>query len=450
MKEMNKEVTVEIKKLMKKGYDKKDITTIICSRGDSDSTFNARVVEEVITNDSSFHLMQKINRSKILQDISSSDDMCYLLDPESKEVTKIKERKITRLYEKNHKQHIIDKIIVANFTYNPNEPKRLYQKDLVWYYNRYLPPSWYESTFYSNGNVVVDVRKEIPPLYGKFFNHLVDGDKKSYDYVLKWLANAVRFRNFCVLTAIGSQGIGKGVLGDIMRELFGKSNYHQGDNRLITKDFNKQFKNKKCVFIDEVRILKPEHVNKFKALINDYIECEGKGENAIEIRNYASIYIASNDFDSIVLTADDRRFSIVNLTSTRLDATMDPDTIGQLSEPKNVEELAKFLWYLPIDKAEMLRVFTSERTEEVRRASTNDWQQYLFDQLAVEMQGTESRLSVITEVIEDKFGSKFKPSSKAMSKLHKIYPDKFSLHYRRGDKGVREWWIKFPKRDTNE
>ena len=98
MKEMNKEVTVEIKKLMKKGYDKKDITTIICSRGDSDSTFNARVVEEVITNDSSFHLMQKINRSKILQDISSSDDMCYLLDPESKEVTKIKERKITSLY----------------------------------------------------------------------------------------------------------------------------------------------------------------------------------------------------------------------------------------------------------------------------------------------------------------------------------------------------------------
>ena len=129
---------------------------------------------------------------------------------------------------------------------------------------------------------------------------------------------------------------------------------------------------------------------------------------------------------------------------------MDPDTIGMLSKPEHVKELANFLWYLPIDKAEMLKVFTSERTEEVRRASTNDWQQYLFDQLAVEMQGTESRLSVITGVIEDKFGAKFRPSSKAMQRLHKIYPNKFSLQYRREEDGVRVWWITFPKRDKNE
>ena len=446
----NKEITVEIKKLMKKGYDKKDIKTIICSRGDNDGTFNEEIIEDIITNDSSFHLMQKVGRSRILQDISSSDDMCYLLDPKSKDVTKIKERKITRLYDKLEKQNLIDRIIVANFTYNPMEPKRLYQKDLVWYYNRYIPPTWYEDTFYSNGKIVIEGLDTIPKLYEKFFNHLVDGDKASYDYILKWLASAVKGRNYCVLTAIGSQGIGKGVLGDIMRELFGKPNYHQGDNRLITKDFNKQFKNKKCVFIDEVRILKPEHVNKFKALVNDFIECEGKGENAVEIKNYASVYIASNDFDSIILTADDRRFSIVNLTSTRLDAILHPDVIATLSDPKNIAELAKFLWNLKVDKAEMLKVFTSERTEEVRRASTNDWQQYLFDQLAAEMQGTESRLSVITGVIEDKFGAKFRPSSKAMQKLYKIYPNKFSLHYRRGEKGVREWWIKFPERDANE
>ena len=79
----NKEVAVEIKKLMKKGYDKKDIKAIICSRGDNDEDFNEQIIEDIITNDSSFHLMQKVGRSKILQDISSSDDMCYLIDPKS-------------------------------------------------------------------------------------------------------------------------------------------------------------------------------------------------------------------------------------------------------------------------------------------------------------------------------------------------------------------------------
>ena len=394
---------------------------------------------------STMDLQAKISRSKIVQDISASDDMCYLLDPFVKDIVKIKEKRILRLYKRDEKKELIDSIILANFTYNPFESKRLYQTDLIWNYNVYVPPSWYESHFYSNGTDLIREMKTIPEMYRKFFDHLVNGDKDSYDYVLKWLANALKHRNYCVLTAIGSQGIGKGVLGEIMRGLFGKENFHQGDNRLMTKDFNKQFKNKRCVFVDEVQILKLDHVNKFKALVNDYIEVEGKGENAVEMRNYASIYIASNNFDSIRLTSDDRRFSIIELTDKKLYDTFEPDQIKDLLEEKNVNDLAKFLWSMDIDETEMLKIFTSKRTEEVRLAGVRDWEEWLFDDYAVDHAGEDIKLSVVGEAIEEEFGSKFRPSRKAMQELRKIYPDKFSV-IRKLVNGKRIWYISFPER----
>ena len=282
-------------------------------------------------------------------------------------------------------------------------------------------------------------------MYKKFFNHLVNEDKDSYDYVLKWLGNALKYRNYCVLTAIGSQGIGKGVLGEIMRGLFGKENFHQGDNRLMTKDFNKQFKNKRCVFVDEVRILKLDHINKFKALVNDYIEVEGKGENVVEMRNYASIYIASNNFDSIRLTSDDRRFSIIELTDKKLYDTFKPDQIKELLEEENINKLAKFLWSMDIDETEMLKIFASKRTEEVRMASVKDWEEWLFDDYAVDHAGEDIKLYIVGEAIEEEFGSKFRPSRKAMQELYKIYPSKFSL-IRKQAHEKRIWYVSFPER----
>jgi hypothetical protein len=172
-----------------------------------------------------------------------------------------------------------------------------------------------------------------------------------------------------------------------MRLLVGEKNFHTSDTRLITKDFNKQFKNKRIVFCDEIQILKTEHVNKFKALINDMIEIEGKGENAVEAKNYASIYIASNNFDSIRLTDDDRRFSIIELTDEKLIHKMSTDQISSLIEPDNIKQLAEFLWHLSIDKDAMKTPFKSARTEAVRLAGLKDWEEWLFDDYAIENQG---------------------------------------------------------------
>ena len=244
----------------------------------------SELLSEAFNLSPSYYLKQKVEQCDIIQDISG-DDMCYLLDPNTKDVVRVKESKLTRLYtDKNDKSRLLSQIYPAQFTYNPTEATRLYRKGFDWYYNTYQPPTWYEDVFYSQDGLEVSKRVEIPQIYKIFFIHLVKDHEESYVYVLHWLSNAMRFRNYCVLTAIGSQGIGKGVLGEIMRLLVGEKNFHTSDTRLITKDFNKQFKNKRIVFCDEIQILKTEHVNKFKALINDMIEIEGKGENAVEAK----------------------------------------------------------------------------------------------------------------------------------------------------------------------
>ena len=395
----------------------------------------------------SYYLKQKVDQCDIVQDISG-DDMCYLLDPNNKEVVKVKESKLTRLcHNKAERADLLGQIYPAQFTYNPFEATRLYRQELDWFYNTYQPPTWYEEVFYSKGSVQVVERKEIPNLYRQFFTHLVKEHDESYLYVLTWLSNAMKYRNYCVLTAIGNQGIGKGVLGDIMLLLVGEKNFHTSDTRLITKDFNKQFKNKRIVFCDEIQILKTEHVNKFKALINDMIEIEGKGENAVQAKNYASIYIASNNFDSIRLTDDDRRFSIIELTDEKLILKMTTEEINSLLEPENIKKLAEYLWHLAVDKDAMKMPFRSARTEEVRLAGLKDWEEWLFDDYAMDHQGSAVEIKKVSEAIENEFGSKFKPSRRALKKLQEVYPKKFTLQYKKVENGKRAWYVKFPLTD---
>jgi hypothetical protein len=56
-------------------------------------------------------------------------------------------------------------------------------------------------------------------------------------------------------------------------------------------------------------------------------------------------------------------------------------------------------------------------------------------------------LSDVSDLIESKFGSRTRPSTYAMRKLEKVYPNKFSLVRKRLPNGKREWYISFNKKD---
>ena len=123
---------------------------------------------------------------------------------------------------------------------------------------------------------------------------------------------------------------------------------------------------------------------------------------------------------------------------------MSTDQISSLIEPDNIKQLAEFLWNLSIDKDAMKIPFKSARTEEVRLAGLKDWEEWLFDDYAIENQGKTVELKHVSEAVESEFGAKFKPSRRALKRLQEVYPKKFTISYKVRDNGKRAWYVKFP------
>ena len=424
-------------RLSKKGHNKKEIKEILVKKNPNvqESSIDKAIDEGI---GPQYEVVQKITRSQLIINMNDKGGTIYLHDPFCAEIKTI---------EYNNLKYLFDRITInkldirpCEFTYDPFKRERVYENgDLITYFNTYEPPKWMLDEY---GQYLKYVEKvdTIPKRYEKFFKHLTDDKKSEYDYILSWLANAIQNRNFCVLSAIGAPGIGKGVLGEIMVGLVGSSNFCKTDNRLIRKDFNSQFKNKRLVFCDEINIKKTDHMNKFKDLINQRIEIEGKGENAVNSENFASIYIASNNMDSLFVPENDRRFSIIELTSKRLDIIFNSQEIYELISEKNVNELAAYLYYLEIDQDEMLKVHRSSRTEEIRRSSLSDAQEWFIEDYAVDKAGQEVEISIVQEAFRER---EFKAlSRRELEKLQERFSSVFNVGYFRvGNKRIRK--IKF-------
>ena len=257
------------------------------------------------------------------------------------------------------------------------------------------------------------------------------------------MAKAIQGRNYTILTTIGNQGIGKGVLGEIMRQVVGDKNFYKTESRLLTKDFNKQILNKKLVYIDELKLKNTSEENKIKTLVNDYIEIEGKGVDAVEVKNYASIYVSSNDFDAIRLRGDDRRFSIIELTKKKLLKTMSEKEVSSLLLLENISKFASFLYHRDLSDKNLSQVFISSRTAEVRESSLKAWEEFFIDDIC-SRGPNDIKMTDASNEIEDNHGSKCKPSKAAFKRLQELYPDKFGVVRKSVDK-KRIWFITFPE-----
>ena len=383
-------------------------------------------------------LAEKIMRSKLFTNMQETGSTIYMDDPFCVEIKKLERAQL---------KYVLDKKVISNLTitpcefiYDPYRKERVYESDdLISYFNLYEPPSWMVNEYGQYKNEVEKV-EEMPELFHRFFDHLSDGKESEYNYIVKWLANAIQDRNYCVLSAIGAPGIGKGVLGNIMLGLVGKDNYSKTDNRLITKDFNKQLLHKRLVFCDEINIKKTNHMNKFKDLVNDKIEIEGKGVDANLEENFASIYIASNNLDSLFIPENDRRFSVVELTSNRLDSKFSIKEIEQLNDMKNIEEFAKYLYHYKVDKAEMLKVHRSKRLEDIKISTLSDAQEWFLEDYAIEKRNQEVDLSIVQDAFRER---EFKALSRSqMEKLSERFSSIFKITFPRVN-GKRIRRVKF-------
>ena len=426
----------EMVKLIRQGLHKEQVSSTLKEKFPETKE---SVIDKMIKEGESgeYRLAQKIMRSNLFTNMEEKGTTVYLDDPFCTEIKRIERAQLRFVLDKSTMKGLT--IRPCEFIYDPHKKERVYESDdLISYFNTYEPPTWMVNEYGQYKEVErVD---EMPELFNRFFDHLSDGKKAEYNYIIKWLANAIQDRNYCVLAAIGAPGIGKGVLGNIMLGLVGLSNYTKTDNKLMEKHFNDQLKNKRIVFCDEINIKKTNHMNKFKDLVNDKVEIESKGKDAKLNTNYASIYIASNNLDSLYIPENDRRFSVVDLTNNRLDSKFTVKEIEELNNIKNIEEFAKYLYYYEVDKAEMLKVHRSQRFEDIKLATLSDAQEWFLEDYAVEKKGCEIDLSIVQDAFRER---EFKVLSRnQLQKLQERFSSIFKITFPRVN-GKRIRRVKF-------
>lgn len=442
-----KEVKDSTKRLIRLGYSQDQINSILISKHTKfKPVVLSDVVEDCINEYPDYGVIQKIMRSKLVFDITGDTNKVVLLDEETRSIDQFDISRIK--YILDPKFDLRSRIYTCKYEYRPLDPGMLLKNsDGTHTYNTYVPPFWQEDWFYGKGEFNFPKTDKLPFIYEKFLTHLV-GDSKdskaSYDYILKWLANGLKNRNYCVLATIGNQGIGKGVLGSIMKTLFGDSNYYEGNDRMFKGTFNSQIADRRIVYCDEITIKEREDEDRLKLVVNDFIEIEKKGIDAKNIRNYASFYISSNHMDAIKLSGDDRRFSIVQLTDKKLVPYMTPDEIRSLTSPENISQLAYYLWHLQVDEMEMSTVFKTQRTDAVRAGSLKEWEHWFIFDYCDSRKGETVLLQEVQEHLSIKLDHRA-PGRPRFEELKRKYPEVFTLimvKVEESNKEITKWAVR--------
>lgn len=292
---------------------------------------------------------------------------------------------------------------VAQFIYDPHASGPLTKSiEGGEQLNLYQPPAWKKDSYFKHTELP-PAPSALPSLYERYFTHLTAGDAGSMTYLLDWLSNSLRGRNFTILTAIGEPGIGKGVLGEIMSGLVGQSNFSRVRDSIFKKQFNGPLRFKQIIYVDEVAITTNEEADRVKDVVNERLEIERKGKDAEETDNHASFYLTSNRMDAVKIESSDRRFSIIQLTDTPLLKVFPARDIQELSKPANLQELALYLNSRTIT-SNLMKPFRSERFDDVLEAGLSEWELYLAESFFPSKEvGSEIPMTMISDDLKANF-----------------------------------------------
>lgn len=348
----------------------------------------------------------------------------YIYDEENKEIEIIAKEYIKDFYIK--KEHYLNKMKFIDISYNPLIKEYLYNMNGIEYFNNYIPPNWKKDYWYNN--VEIELKDELPTIYSDFFDHICNGEKESISFLLDWLSISLQSRNRTYLCAVGEQGVGKGILGEIITELHGSINSVRIKGDSITGRFNKLMAEKTFIFLDEITYIDNKNASFIKNFNNDDMEVEFKGVDSNVEQNYSNIYMASNSIDVLPIETGDRRFSVLNLNTTILNDVYSPNHYfwENYKTKENIMKLAQYLWHRKYDTNNITRAFSSEHKKKIIASRVKDWQEDFISVFCKQNPSKTIALKEITEkLLNDNGGRKTEYSRKVFEELTKKYPGVF-------------------------
>jgi Family of unknown function (DUF5906) len=423
----------------RKGKTFKEVVNEYIEKMKVDSAEQENVREtfkEEATRYPNFDFVQKMLTYQYIRDAETSK--YYLIEPRSKIIENIKEDAIKSAFKPAAFEWLnACKLYTARLGYNPNSSDFLYEEGLIKSVNLYRPAEWQVPYFFDGKKVP---NSELPTDYENFFRHLVGSSQLSYDYTISFLAACVQKNKkaFTYYTMLGSQGIGKGVLFEIVRALVGKNNATLVEaTKLAEMKFNDKLRNKKVIFFDELTIRNAEDDSVMKQFVNPEIDIEAKGVDKKSYTNYACVMVASNELGNLKIEQGDRRYSFVDTTKNTLlkfvaeqypELTLRQYVEERLLNPDNIKRLGEYLLNYEINKTYIEQIIDSEARKNQKFNRLQDWEVDVFRQLAPKFAGKELEAAEATAEIRTICNNnKINPGRERWKKLSELSPGFFKF-----------------------
>lgn len=246
-----------------------------------------------------------------------------------------------------------------------SHPNRRQYRDVVFFPNR----DFDDSMNLWRGFGVEAVPGDCQPFLDHIRKVVCRGNQTHYDYLIKWMANAVQNPHIPGQVAVvmrGGQGTGKGTFGNLFGKLFGTHYKYVSNPKHVTGQFNSMLTDAVLVFADECFAANDRAAEgALKSLITEStLRVEPKGVDNMEARNCVHLIMATNSEWAISADMDDRRFFVLDVDKVHQADVGYFTRIRQQMEAGGYEALLYMLMHMDLST---FNVYNCPKTAELRR-----------------------------------------------------------------------------------
>jgi hypothetical protein len=183
---------------------------------------------------------------------------------------------------------------------------------------------------------------ELPICYPEFFDKFCpDPFQRANIYAWAYFSEVVRLNYSLVLYA--TKGTGKSTFIEILKALHGREFTVQISDGYFDNKFSGEIEGMKLAILEEVVCRGLKAKSKLKAMMNDYIVVEKKGQNPkSNVRSFCNFIFTTNSAHSLEIDPDDRRFYVPDISNDKMPTSLVVDVLNGLRDLKVLKAIRKY------------------------------------------------------------------------------------------------------------
>ena len=250
-------------------------------------------------------------------DMENVQGKAYIVDTRTHRITTIEEKAWEKIVGMKHVAQVRELAHCGRFEYNPRTIEAHWKAETAigeeTIYNKFIPPAH---------RMERDTSAVLSPDFIEFLEGLFLESCRSYAY--NWIYHSTFKKLPVYLVLVGVGGIGKNLLAEALKQLHGRTNFTKAPASALESKFNGHLIDSTLVYYDECKFSSDKNGNNYrknrlKEWANDYVPVEIKGVDAKDFDIYCSAIIATNHDSDVHLEQLDRKFSVLELSTERME-----------------------------------------------------------------------------------------------------------------------------------